>query len=183
MNDLLQDLIRRAESSGGAEWLRRCLEQPPLSTVSQTGSSAQEVSRAAVWSSYRSDAAPLTEEDRGRSRRSRRRVRSYSPPPSSQRRGPIPAASRPGTSSERKPPTAVEVQRDLPSSAASLGEPLSTVFPNSMNNPNMALLSQFMTQMCQFFNNMSPPNLAPGVASNVSKAAAVSASSGDTVCL
>lgn len=140
MDDLLRDLIRRAESSGGAEWLRRCLDQPPVVPL-QPGSPGP--SDAAGPSGLCSDAAPPVQVDRGRSRRSSRRARPYSPHPSPvsvpapQRRRNVNRRERSPVSSETAP-----VQRSSAAvqqrSAVAASRPAS---PATASQPVMAVAS------------------------------------------
>lgn len=66
MEDLLRELILRAESPGGEEWLQWCLEHPPQPSCITAGTSAPEMLRVAEHSEERSEAALSYDEDNER---------------------------------------------------------------------------------------------------------------------
>lgn len=105
------------------------MEQPPLPSTQLPGSSATVVSGAVERSCARSEAAPFIEEDCRRPKRSRRRVRPYSPSSQRSRR-------------ERSPEQSASL---LPASSASQAVPPSAVLqlaPTSSSVPLTAALPQ-----------------------------------------
>lgn len=90
-------------------------------------------------------------------------MRPYPHSPSEPRQRRTTTAPQPEVSCGRATQTPVEEQLVTAASTGNLGEPSPLPpTPNVTSNSNMALVSQFMTQMCQFINTIAS-SATPGV--------------------